>query len=282
MMWPMRYVLVDVFAARPLEGNPLAVFAEPGAVPEDRMQAIARELNLSESTFVAGVGDGGYDVRIFTPGLELPFAGHPTLGTSWVLRDGGVLKGDRVVQRSGAGETPVTFEGDLVWLERPGTVTATPHDTEAIARALGADPTSIGADAAALGGSGKLEPRLADAGVSQLMVPFARPEDLAALAALPTSADLADDGVYCYAPMGPGRVKARFFGAGVGVTEDPATGSAAAALGLALAEALGEVEIEISQGAEIGRPSTLYVRVEPGRVRVGGRVIPVGTGDLHL
>src|SRR5690349_3735712 len=115
-----RYLIVDVFARHALAGNGLAVFPDPGTVDPERMQRIAREMNLSETTFVTAIREGGYDVRIFTPSEELPFAGHPTLGTAWTLKHIGALSGDRVVQRSDAGETPVTFDGRHVWLERGG------------------------------------------------------------------------------------------------------------------------------------------------------------------
>src|SRR5437870_1889102 len=107
-----RYLLVDVFARESLAGNALAVFPDPGSVDPARMQKIAREMNLSETTFVTAARDDGYDVRIFTPTEELPFAGHPTLGTAWVLRHLDVVTGERSIQRSAAGETSVTFEGD--------------------------------------------------------------------------------------------------------------------------------------------------------------------------
>src|ERR1051325_5073549 len=117
-----RYLVVDVFARAPLEGNGLAVFPDPGSVDPSLMQKIAREINLSETTFVSGVDGGGYDVRIFTPSDELPFAGHPTLGTAWVLRRHlGLLKEDEITQRSAAGETAVTIDDETVWLERSGT-----------------------------------------------------------------------------------------------------------------------------------------------------------------
>src|SRR5437867_9577926 len=110
-----RYLLVDVFAREPLAGNALAVFPEPGSVDPARMQRVAREMNLSETTFVTELRPDGYTVRIFTPSEELPFAGHPTLGTAWVLARLGAGSGDRVTQRSAAGDTAVTFEGGRVW-----------------------------------------------------------------------------------------------------------------------------------------------------------------------
>jgi len=144
-----RYLIVDVFAREPLAGNGLAVFPDPDSVDPERMQRIAREMNLSETTFVTALRDDGYDVRIFTPSEELPFAGHPTLGTSWTLRHIGAVKGDRVVQRSEAGETPVTFEGDHVWLERGGSGGTDLPDVDETLEMLDIGPGSVGFDASA-------------------------------------------------------------------------------------------------------------------------------------
>ncbi|MGH2785436.1 MAG: PhzF family phenazine biosynthesis protein [Actinomycetota bacterium] len=266
-----RYRVVDVFAPEPLAGNALAVFPDPGSVDPDRMQRIAREMNLSETTFVTGVTADGYDVRIFTPGSELPFAGHPTLGTAWVLRELGAVAGERVIQRSAAGETPVTFEGDRVWLERSGSGGEDLDNIGDALEALGLGRDVVGFDAAAIGGRpASLRPAIADAGVPWLMLPLATPEVVAGLWA-PTRVP-EPDGIYCFAPLGKGRVKARFFAAGLGVVEDPATGSAAASLGLYLWDRAGEIALEVEQGVEAGRPSLLSIRAEDGRVHVGGAV----------
>ena len=275
------YLVVDVFARAPLEGNGLAVFPEPGSVDPALMQKIAREINLSETTFVTGVGSGGYDVRIFTPSDELPFAGHPTLGTAWVLRRHlGVLSGDEIAQRSAAGETTVSIEGDTVWLERSGTDGGDLGDVGEMLSLLGLSASQVGFDAAALGGSPRgLEPAITDIGVKQLMLPLASPETVASLRS-PTGVPYAD-GVYCFAPLGKGRVKARFFAPGIGVSEDPATGSAATGLGVYLGARAGDLDIEIEQGAEIARPSFISVQARKGRARVGGEVRLVAEATLH-
>jgi trans-2,3-dihydro-3-hydroxyanthranilate isomerase len=266
-----RYRLVDVFAREPLAGNALAVFPDPGSVDPQRMQRIAREMNLSETTFVTGVRPDGYDVRIFTPTDELPFAGHPTLGTAWVLRELGAVAGDRATQRSAAGDTPVSFDGDRVWLERTGSPGDDIDDAGDDLASFGLGPAALGFDAAEIGGAPRrLRPAIADAGIPYLMLPLAGPELVAGLRPPPSLTF--PGGVYCFAPIGPGRLKARFFGSGIGVVEDPATGSAAAALGVYLAERAGEMRIEIEQGAEIGRPSFMSITASPGRVRVGGEV----------
>jgi trans-2,3-dihydro-3-hydroxyanthranilate isomerase len=274
-----RYLLVDVFAREPLAGNGLAVFPDPGTVDPDRMQRIAREMNLSETTFVTAVRPGGYEVRIFTPREELPFAGHPTLGTSWVLRHLGAVSGGSVVQTSAAGETPVTFDGDRVWLERGGSVGVDLDEVDEVLAAIGISPVHVGFDAAPLGGlAAALRPAIADSGVPQLMLPLSGPDVVASLRA-PTSLG-AIDGVYCFAPLGPGRVKARFFAPGFGFSEDPATGSAAAGLGLYLGARVGPLNLEIEQGAEIARPSFISLQAAPGRARVGGGVHLTAEGTL--
>ena len=276
---PARYRLVDVFAREPLAGNALAVFPDPGSVEPSRMQRIAREMNLSETTFVTGVSADGYDVRIFTPTEEMPFAGHPTLGTAWVLRELGAVAGERVTQRSPAGETPVEFDGDRVRLERTGSVSDDIDDVSETLDALGVSHDRLGFDATELGGATiRLLPAIADPAVPLLMLPIGSPDVLAALSA-PMSLGVLK-GVYCFAPLGRGRIKARFFGSGFGVVEDPATGMAAAALGLYLGARVGTLSVEIEQGVEIGRPSFIAVDASPDRSRVSGEVHLVAEATL--
>lgn len=277
----MRYTIVDVFTETPLAGNALAVFPDGAAIDPALMQRIAREMNLSETSFVTASTPGGYDVRIFTPAEELPFAGHPTLGTSWTLRRLGMIASDAVTQHSAAGETPVRFEGNRVWLERTGSVDDDHPDPEAVARALGLDAASLWFDASEIGlPASALRPGAADAGTHQLIVPIADARTLEAMRAPADLQNLPAHGVYCIAPLGPGHIKARFFAPGIGVTEDPATGSAAASLGLYLAARAGTIDVTISQGDEVARPSTLHVQAEPGHVRVGGSVVFVADGTM--
>lgn len=277
---PSPYLVVDVFAREPLAGNALAVFPEPGSVPPERMQRIAREMNLSETTFVTAVRPDRYDVRIFTPANELPFAGHPTIGTCWVLRHLGAVSGDRVVQVSPAGETPVSSVGNALWFERAGTVGGD-VDAAATLEDLGVPQSDVGFDASSIGGSrSPLRPAVADPAVPLLMLPLADADVVAALRAPASLGSV--DGVYCFAPLGPGRIKARFFASGFGIGEDPATGMAAAALGLYLGSRAGELSAEIEQGAEIARPSFISIEAAPGRARVGGEVHLVAEAALRL
>lgn len=272
------YVVTDVFARSPLQGNALAVFHEPGTVPADRMQAVARETNLSETTFVTAIRPDGYDVRIFTPYTEMPFAGHPTLGTAWTLRHLGLVGTDHLTQVSQAGSTSVTAEGERMWLSRTGSVT--PGDFEAVANAVGAPPDAVGFDAASIGGTGALMPAIANAGVEVVMLPLRSPEILRSLS-VPGSLAGRDE-VYCFAPLGPGRILARFFAPGLGIAEDPATGVAAAGLGLYLGAHIGEIAVTVDQGAQVGRPSEIFIEASPGSARVGGQVHLVAEGVLHL
>lgn len=277
------YLLVDVFTDRPLGGNALAVFPDGDRVPEVLRQPIAREMNLSETAFVTSVAGNRYGVRILTPTEELPFAGHPTLGTAWVIRHLGRAQGDEFLQVTAAGETRVRFQGDTVWLERGGSVEGALADRTVVARVLGLAEDDLGAEASSRAGRRvSLAPAFADAGVRQLMVPLRSREALSRIAPLAELGELAHGGVYAFVPLAGGRIEARFFAPGLGVGEDPATGSAAAALGLYLGAELGELAVEIAQGAHLGRPSRLLLRASPGRARVGGSVVLVGRGSLDV
>lgn len=282
----MEFVQVDVFADSVYQGNSVAVFMDAAELTEMQMQTIAREMNLSETTFVQEVSDGSYRLRIFTPATELPFAGHPTLGTAWTLRDRGLLTDDEVTQTSPAGETRVTFEGEKVWFERPGRVNPDLADTsidaiQKVAEAVGLEPEDIGLEARELGRSGRLTPAVADAGVDQLMVPV---RDLKALARARGYGDKLDRftsvGAYCFTAQGAGRIRARGLFPSAGIEEDPATGSAAAGLGFYLADRVGPVDMEIHQGVEMGRPSRIAMSCDGRTARVGGACLEVLTGRL--
>jgi trans-2,3-dihydro-3-hydroxyanthranilate isomerase len=283
----MDFVQVDVFAEGPYAGNPLAVFADAGSLHTHQMQAIASEMNLSETSFVTAVSADAYDVRIFTAQDEVPFAGHPTVGTAWTLRHLGLVTGDELVQRSGAGETEVFVQGDSASFLRSGRSEPDLEDTDpgalrTVAEALGLSPEDVGLEARELGRSGRLRPAFSDAGLRQLMVPVRSIEALEACRPRPdVLARVAGIGVYCFTAAGAGRVRARGLFPGAGVQEDPATGSAAGALGLYLADRIGDIDLQILQGREIGRPSKIEVEAERGSVRVGGACALVLKGTLE-
>jgi trans-2,3-dihydro-3-hydroxyanthranilate isomerase len=277
-----RYVIADVFTDRPLEGNQLAVFTDARELPEERLQPLARELNLSETVFVyPGEAGGHANIRIFTPTTEVPFAGHPTLGSAFVL--GGPLQLEEIRLETGAGVIPVRLEREgaritFGWMTQP-VPTVAPY--EAAADLL-----------AALGVEGSTLPiEVYDNGLQHVFVALRREEEVAALepdmGALARLPDVL--GVNCFAGSGT-RWKTRMFAPGGGVPEDPATGSAAGPLACHLVRhglVEPDTEVQISQGAEIRRPSTLYARVAGSpekieKVEVGGSAIIVARGEFKL
>jgi trans-2,3-dihydro-3-hydroxyanthranilate isomerase len=313
-----RFHHVDVFADGPLAGNPLAVFPEGDGLSDAEMQAIARELHLSETTFVLPSTDpvAAYRVRIFTPARELPFAGHPIVGTAWVMaREGKVpLQTPRteLFQQVGIGTLPVTLETErdpeatgsvrlrvrrVVMTQGPPRFGAELKASEhgMLAKALGLPPGAVG-----LSG---LTPQVVSTGIDHLLVPLGSPETVAALdpdlGAVGRLAErLGVVGIYPFSLLSPSpsgsasavEARARFFAPTQGIPEDPASGSAAGPLGAYLS-ARGRLpggRLTVHQGIEMGQPSRLEVEVEQGTagggavVRVAGRVVPLVTGSLTL
>jgi trans-2,3-dihydro-3-hydroxyanthranilate isomerase len=277
----VRYVHIDVFTDTALQGNQLAVFTDARALDAGRMQALAAEMDFSESTFVLPPDAGGHArIRIFTPSAELPFAGHPTLGTAFVLA--APLQLDEIRLETGSGIVPVR-------LERPGGALAFGRMAQPLPRVEPFAPT-----AELLAGLGversELPVELYDNGVPHVYVALPSEEAVAALRPdMNALAALGDIDVNCFAGEGV-RWKTRCFVPGVGVPEDAATGSAAGPLALHLARhgriAWGE-EIEIRQGDEIGRPSRLYASAQgtPDAVElveVGGSAVIVARGEFVL
>jgi trans-2,3-dihydro-3-hydroxyanthranilate isomerase len=276
-----RYVIADVFTDEPLAGNQLAVFTDARDLSEVDMQAIAREMNLSETVFVlpATGADADVRIRIFTPAVELPFAGHPTLGSAFVL--GAPLQKIVIRLETGAGIVPVTLEREgakIVFgrMEQPVPRWETVQDPTPILAALGVEASGLPVVRYDLG-PGHVYVALDSPDAVQKLSP-----DIAGLAAA------TPDGVNCFAHVEGNRWKTRMFAPNHGVNEDPATGSAAGPLAIQLARhgriPFGE-QIEISQGAEINRPSTLYATVEGegdriDRVEVGGSAVTVARGEL--
>ncbi|MFN2376543.1 MAG: PhzF family phenazine biosynthesis protein [Candidatus Binatia bacterium] len=283
--------LVDVFAERPYSGNQLAVVVgAPAALwPSERMQAFAREMNFSETTFALPTPDGGaYDVRIFTPAEELPFAGHPTLGTAWVLRHHYDGAASGLSLRLGVGVVPVEFEEDdgreLVRMRPRSPELGAVMDNAAMASCLGLDAGAIDT---------RHPCRRVNIGVEFVIVPL---RDLASLrAARPTSLPAGEPGrmlgVLAFAPETyepGGDVAARVFFEAGGIREDPATGSAAGCLAawLSAERYFGGATLtaRVQQGYEMGRPSCLYIGAEPRgegfAVNVAGKVQLVARGTV--
>ena len=275
-MAAFRYVVCDVFTDEPLTGNQLAVFTDAREIAEAQLQPLARELNYSETTFVyPPAADGHVRMRIFTPTRELPFAGHPTLGTAFVLA--GPLQLVEIKLETGRGTVPVQLEREgarisFGWMAQPQpTIEPFPHVDEL---------------QDALGARSELPVEVYDNGVAHVFVALASRADVVALA--PDIARLERFGAFgfnCFAGDGASW-KSRMFGPGLGMAEDPATGSAAGPLALHLLRheriAAG-TEIEIEQGAEIGRPSKLYARVaRDGPIEVGGQAVVVARGEFRI
>ncbi len=280
----LAYEVVDVFTDRPFAGNPLAVVLDADDLDDAALQALAREFSLSETAFpfpADPVREPGadYRLRIFTPEVELPFAGHPSVGAAAVLnRLGRLPAGDRV-QACGAGLLPLRVGPGEVVLQG-GTPTHGP----------GWDPEPLLAAAGLAAADLVAPPQRAGAGLEFTYL-LVRPDavaraapDLAALRTLPLGTGLAVTAWH------DGAAHSRVFVPGVGVPEDPATGSAALGLGVALAAggllADGRTGYVVRQGAEIGRPSSLRstVEVDGGEVRavsVAGTVVPVARGEVR-
>jgi trans-2,3-dihydro-3-hydroxyanthranilate isomerase len=277
-----RYVLVDVFTDTPLEGNALAVFTDAREIPEDRLQPLAREMNLSETVFVYPPEKGGHaKVRFFTPVSEVPFAGHPTLGTAFVLA--GPMQLDEIRLETGSGVVPVRLEREgarLVfgWMTQPLPTVEEYAPTESLLAALGVEESHLPIE-------------LYDNGLRHVYVMLGSDDEVASLQpdmrALAELYERVD--VNCFAGAGT-EWKTRMFAPAGGVPEDPATGSAAGPLACHLVRhGLVEPgsELRISQGAEVLRPSTLYARAhgspdELEKVEVGGSAVVVARGQFRL
>jgi trans-2,3-dihydro-3-hydroxyanthranilate isomerase len=288
--------VVDVFTERPLSGNQLAVVLGAEAIPEEVMQRIAREMNLSETTFVLPPADRSHvaRVRIFTPGKELPFAGHPTIGTAWVLVNQGLVPAGqlRFTLEEAVGPVPVRVDpaSGTLWMTHPtvsyGEVVA---ERAEIADALGLGEQDLVPD---------VPLQAASTGLSFLYVPL---KDARAV-----DAAVSDKGrlsrvfgereplpVFLFAALGPDRLYSRMFSPHVfDIAEDPATGSASGPLGAfavrhGLIPRKPEVSIVSEQGTKMGRQSFVHIKLnyvsdqeKPTGIEVGGSVVPVLSGTL--
>jgi trans-2,3-dihydro-3-hydroxyanthranilate isomerase len=277
-----RYVVADVFTDTPLAGNQLAVFTDARGLPEDRLQPLARELNLSETVYVYPAEDGGHaKIRIFTPTKELAFAGHPTLGSAFILA--GPLQLEEIRLETGAGVIPVRLEREgaritFGWMAQLVPDVRPYEDANELLAALCVERSVLPVE-------------VYDNGLETVCVTLESEEsvaalqpDLGALAHLPGGMN-----VSCFAG-GNRKWKTRMFAPASGVPEDPATGSAAGPLACHLVRhGLAEpgTELEITQGVEIKRRSTLYARIEgsPDRiekVEVGGSAVVVARGEFRF
>jgi trans-2,3-dihydro-3-hydroxyanthranilate isomerase len=277
--------LVDVFTPRPLGGNQLCVVPDPGELGDAEMQAIAKEIGFSETTFVTEAAGDRYAMRIFTPGQELPFAGHPTLGTAFVLVSEGRVS-TPATQVIAAGEIPVEVDVEA----NTARMTQLPAEFGPIFPRRDLIASAIGLTVAEL--DPRRPVRTVSTGLPTTIVPV---RDLDTLRRATRNERLVGEAVaasggqdlYLFAPTAEG-VTARMFDSEFGIGEDPATGSAAGPLGVYLAEYgdLDTTRLSIRQGEQVGRPSELHVEAwrEDGawRARVGGGVHIVGRGAFEL
>jgi trans-2,3-dihydro-3-hydroxyanthranilate isomerase len=281
----LTYDVVDVFTDRAYAGNPLAVVHGGADLTGAQMQAIAAEFHLSETAFpLPPTGPGAdYRLRIFTPGRELPFAGHPSIGAAWVLARAGLVRLGDVVQECGAGLLPVQVTDHGARVAGGAPEVGPGLDGPALAAAVGLGPADLEAVPAGVAGAG---------------IPFAllvvRPDAVARAVPDPARLRALTDGLVglVVAAVDPvaSHAHVRVFAPDVGVVEDPATGSATVALAVFLVDrgvlaADGQTGLSVAQGAEIGRPSTLMalVHAEGGRAvrtSVYGNVVPVARGEL--
>ncbi len=278
----LKFRLLNVFTAgdAPLSGNPLCVIEDASGLDAAQMQALARQFNLSETTFILPSKRAAALVRIYTPTYEMPFAGHPTLGTAHVCRALG-LGGNQLGLEMRAGIIPVTSNGDH-WTLRAMAASSRLVDMQPgeVARLLGLEPGDIG-----------FQPLWVKAGREQLVIPLTseaavrrirpRPETFERLKSVDGQGQ-----AYVFASIGGKKILSRFFFPdGAAILEDPATGSACANLG-AWFVAMGRrppLSFEVSQGEFVGRPSTLHLEVNTdNEVFVGGKVVEIGSGILNL
>ena len=286
MKVPFR--LLDVFAETPFSGNQLCVVPDvPEGLGADTMLTLAREIGFSETTFVTAVRDDGYDVRIFTPDAELAFAGHPTIGTAFVM-----VAEERVapslVQTSAAGDVPVEVDlanGRATMHQLPPAFGEPFDDRAAVATAAGLDASDLIADLPVVAVS---------AGIAHLMVPVrdesalrSAERDPRACTAVCAAADA--ESLYLFTVRGDGDVMARMFDRFPAIGEDPATGSAAGPLGAYLSRhglAGMPGRAVVAQGEMIGRPSFLHVQVradgDSWAIEVDGAVRPTGEGTFSF
>ena len=259
-----EYRIVDVFTDRPLAGNALCVVHDP--VPDPVKQAIAREVNLSETTFPVITGEAEYEMDIFTPDGQLPFAGHPSLGTAWALGK------NRWTQKTSGATVVIEADETGAVMAQPDPEFA-PVDPDPATRALGLFGC-VGAWVTSTGGTRHLVV-LADSPIhrlepnSQLVLMVSRAVGTLSIAVVERVSDEI--------------LHARVFLPAVGIPEDPGTGSAAGAIALLAREQWGtNADVVVRQGAEMGRPCLLEVHAELGSMRVGGRVTQVARGRFTL
>lgn len=292
-----KFYIVDVFAEAKYTGNQLAVFCDAGDLEGEQMQAIAREMNYSETTFIVSseTSSGGYDVRIFTPKAELPFAGHPTLGTAYILQQEIIKQSvNRVVLNLKVGQIPVKINGNdsedaYLWMQQKAPSFGQIFPVETIAEILGVSRDEVDC---------QYPIQAVSTGIPFIIVPL---KTLDTLKQIKLNQDkywqLIDNSdakcilVFCSETyQSENDLNVRVFCDYLGIPEDPATGSANGCLAGYLVEysyfGTSEINVRVEQGYEIQRPSLLLLKAskkaanESIEVHVGGKVIMVATGEF--
>jgi trans-2,3-dihydro-3-hydroxyanthranilate isomerase len=272
-----RIAWLDVFTDRPFAGNQLAVVTPGDGLSAEEMQSIARELTISETVFVL---EDARRLRIFTPGYELPLAGHPTVGAALECARTGLIPSDgRWVFQTGVGDTPVDVRDGVATMTQAAPELGDLVDAALVAAALGVGVDDI-ASPPQFCTTTKLAQLFVELRSRSLLAGLAPDERLVS--------ELPGEGVAPWYEVGPGEVAQRMFAPEMGVMEDPATGSAAGALGaLRVFRGAAPGPLLVRQGEELGRPSSMHVTVggaagAPADVRVGGTAVLVMEGELRL
>jgi trans-2,3-dihydro-3-hydroxyanthranilate isomerase len=286
-----NYHLVDVFTETPFGGNPLAVFLDAEDLSTKQMQTIARELNLSESAFVMPSDKAEFRLRIFTPGMEVPMAGHPTVGTAYVLQHKGLIPATgKTTFEENVGVIPVSLNETGIFMSQPLPAFGAVYDDEGD-RAMIASLLSLHEDDLLAG----YPVQAVSTGVPFLYIPLA---NLDAIARIQFRLDVWDNHlrtapaphIFAFAPEDKNIVRSRMFAPLMGIPEDPATGAASGPLGAYLVQyglADGDAPILSKQGYAMGRPSQIHIRIERDGdaftgVQVGGQSVYMGGGALRV
>ncbi|MFC6961689.1 PhzF family phenazine biosynthesis protein [Halocatena marina] len=280
----MRFHLVDVFAERAYAGNQLAVVESLGELTEEKMQQIAAEMNYSETTFIESFDER--DVRIFTPNEEIPFAGHPTLGTASVIQEQTDVDNE-IDLRLPVGRIPVRAERDgdreHLWMTQQSPEFGDRLDPETLTEVLSLTADDLGDDE-------EYPIQVVSTGLPTIIVPLAHRSalerielDRQAYDSMVEDREAKNVLAFCTEPSDDADLAVRVFAPYYGVPEDPATGSSNGCLAGYLASHgdSERVDLRVNQGDEMGRPSRLHLRADSsGTVEIGGRVIPVARGEL--
>ncbi len=277
----MRFYIVDVFAIRKYTGNQLAVFRDASSLADEEMQQIAKEMNYSETTFI--VSEKDFEVRIFTPEKEVPFAGHPTLGTAYVIMEE-ILGGEvsEVVLKLKVSEIPVRTEDGVLWMRQKPPKFGKTFSARTLSKVLGIDESEI---------DGRYPIQEVSTGLPFIIVPVKNLDSLGRIRInreeyfkLVETTDAKAILTFCPETRGDNHLSVRVFAEYYGVPEDPATGSANGCLAGYLARyryfGSEEIDIRVEQGYEVGRPSLLFLRAKGSVVEVGGRVVMVARGEF--